>query len=112
MSKILDKIIGDIDDKKEWRAMEKRAKALPHDYQVVYEEIKKYMWKSTGISTIDPFRTLIDLFEESAANGKKVLDITGDDVAAFCDELVKGEKTYFEDLRKKLNKNVAEKLKK
>ena len=60
--------------------------------------------------TIDAFRTLIDLFEESAANGRQVLEITGDDVAAFCDELVKGEKTYFEKLRKKLNNNIAKKL--
>lgn len=70
------------------------------------------MWRSSGISTIDPFKVLIDLFEESAANGTRVLEIIGDDVAAFCDELVKGEKTYFVDLRKKLNRNIAKKLEK
>ena len=110
MSKILDTIIGSVEDKKEWRAIEKRAKALPHDYSIAYEEIKHYLWKSSGITTIDAFRVLIDLFEESAANDRQVLEITGDDVAAFCDELVRGEKTYFEDLRKKLNNNIAKKL--
>jgi DNA-binding ferritin-like protein (Dps family) len=110
MSKIIDTIIGSIEDKKEWRAIEARAKALPRDYRVAYEEIKHYLWKSSGITTIDAFRVLIDLFEESAANGRQVLEITGDDVAAFCDELVRGEKTYFEDLRKKLNRNIANKV--
>lgn len=96
--------------KREWKVMEKRAKLLPHDYRVAYEEIKQYIWKSSGVSTIDVFKVLLDLFEEGAANDKKVLDITGSDVAAFCDELVRGEQSYFEDCRKKLNKNIAKKL--
>ncbi len=110
MSKIIDTIIGSVEDKKQWRAIEKRAKSLPHDYRIAYNEIKHYLWTSSGITTIDAFRVLIDLFEDSAANGRKVLEITGDDVAAFCDELVKGEKTYFENLRKKLNNNIAKKI--
>lgn len=110
MSSFLEKIIGDIDGKREWRAMEKRAKALPHDYRVAYEEIKRYIWSSTGISTMDPFKVLLDLFEESAANGRNVLEITGNDVAAFCDELVRGEKTYFQGWREKLNRNIAKKI--
>jgi len=110
MSKFLDIIIGSIEEKKEWRAMEARAKLLPRDYRVAYDEIKKYIWNSSGISTADPFKVLLDLFEESAANGKAVLEITGNDVAAFCDELLRGEKTYFEDWRKKLNRNIAKKL--
>ncbi len=112
MSKIIDTIIGSVEDKKEWRAIEKRAKALPHDYRIAYDEIKHYLWRSSGITTINAFRVMIDLFEESAVNGREVLEITGDDVAAFCDELVKGEKTYFEDLREKLNRGIAKKIRK
>lgn len=112
MSKILNKILGDLEDKKLWRSIEKRAKSLPHDYQVAYREIKNYLWMSSGILTIDPFKNLLELFEESSASGKKVLDIVGNDVAAFCDELVRGEKNYFEKYREKLNRNVAEKIEK
>ena len=112
MSSILDKIIGDIAGKKEWRAMVKRSKALPHDYQIAYKEIMRYIWSSTGVTTIEPIRVLLDLFEESAAGGRDVLEITGNDVAAFCDDLVKGEETYFKKYREKLNQNVANKLKK
>ena len=110
MGKVIDTILGGLEEKKEWRAMETRAKALPHDYHVAYSEIKRYIWNSTGISTVEPFKVVLDLFEESAANGKQVLEVIGDDVAAFCDELVRGEKTYFEGWREKLNRNIAKKV--
>ena len=53
---------------------------------------------------------LVDLLEDAAANDKRVLEITGPDVAAFVDELVKGEESYQEHQRKKLNENIARKL--
>ena len=37
---------------------------------------------------------IMDLFEEGAALGKGVLEVTGSDVAAFCDDLIKDSKTY------------------
>lgn len=113
MNKIIETIIGGIEDKKDWRAMEARAKALPADYRMVYEEIKHYMWTSSGMlgSSLDVFRGLLELLEEGAANGSPVLDITGPDVAAFCDELVRGEKTYAQAAREKLNRTIAQKLK-
>lgn len=110
MNAFLKKIIGDFAEKKEWRAMEARAKQLPDDYRFAYDEIKKYLWKSSGLVVIDPFKNLLDMFEEGAANGKKVLEITGSDIAAFCDELVRGEKTYTGKWREKLNSDIAKKL--
>jgi len=112
MSDFLKKIIGDLEEKKEWNAMEARSKALPNDYRVVYNEIKQYFWSGAGPldSSINLFKGLLELFEEGVANGKGVLEITGDDVSAFCDELIKGEKTYAENLRVRLNQNIAKKL--
>jgi DNA-binding ferritin-like protein (Dps family) len=112
MSKILDKIIGDFGEKKRWRAMKARAKALPSDYAMVYEEIQHYLWNTGRLISIDPFDNLLDLFEEAAAAGRKVIEITGDDVAAFADELVRDEKSYLEDCRKKLNRKIATKIRK
>jgi DNA-binding ferritin-like protein (Dps family) len=107
MTNFLDKIIG---DKKEWRAMEARAKALPHEFEVAYEEIKQYVWKTGGIDGIDLFKGILDLFEEGAAHSQHVLDITGTDVAAFCDELMRGKTTYTEKWRQELNENIAKKI--
>ncbi|MFA5107807.1 MAG: DUF1048 domain-containing protein [Patescibacteria group bacterium] len=109
MNNILKKIIG---DKKEWKKMEARAKALPSDYQVVYNEIKQYMWNlwrfSAGndLGNFAVLDDLLGLFEEGAANGKSVLDVTGEDVAGFCDDLFHATESW----RKKLNSDIMKKL--
>ena len=111
MNDFLKKIIG---DKKEWKSMEAGVKALPKDYQLVHKEIMGYIWGSAWLSdepaALDIFKGLLELFEEGAARGKRVLDITGNDVAAFCDDLLKGEKTYIEKCRADLNRNIAKRL--
>ena len=83
--------------KKEWRAHVARVKALPQDYQIVYKEIQKYLHKVGPVEMADGFGPLpgiVELFEEGAATGKPVLEVTGNDVAAFCDALIQGSKTY------------------
>jgi DNA-binding ferritin-like protein (Dps family) len=109
---ILDKITGSLDEKKEWKKNEARAKALPKEYAAAYKEIKNYVFHTSGIETMAPLKALVDMFEEAAANDRRVLDITGPDVAAFADELVRGENSYFEQQRKKLNHGIAKKLNK
>jgi DNA-binding ferritin-like protein (Dps family) len=109
MSKIINTIIGDFNEKKEYRQNEKRAKALPAEYAAAYKEIKHYVFNSSGILTIEPLKVLVDMFEEAAAENRHVTSITGPDVAAFADELVRGEKSYRDQQREKLNKKMAEK---
>lgn len=110
MDNFLKKLIG---DKKEWRNMQARAAALPADYQIVYGEMQKYMWRLTtgsGMDVIAILKDLLDLFETGAADGRRVLEVTGADVAAFCDELLRNARTYTEDWRAALNRDVREKL--
>ncbi|MDR4947764.1 DUF1048 domain-containing protein [Neobacillus cucumis] len=108
---IFEKIIGSLDDKREWRAMEARAKALPSEYRNAYKAMQKYMWTAGGGPTdwkdsSRIFVGILDLFEEGAAEGKKVTDLTGEDVAAFCDDLVRDEQTWKDKYRKKLNDTI------
>ena len=110
MTSFLTKIIG---DKKEWKAMEARANLLPRHYRVVHDEMKSYMWRITsgdGMDVVAVLREVLDLFEESAAAGKGVLDVTGRDVAAFCDARLSGATTYMDRWRAALNRDVAAKL--
>ncbi len=110
MNSFLKKIIG---DKKEWRRMEARAAALPSDYRIVYDEIKKYMWKFTagdGMDTIAILNDLLGLFETGAAEGRRALEVTGEDVAGFCDDLLRNANTYTENWHEALNRNVMAKL--
>lgn len=86
------KIQDIIEGKKEWRAHVARVKSLPKDYQIVYKEIEKYLFKIGPAELnngIDLLSGIVDLFEESAVLGKDVLEVTGSDVAAFCDDLIK-----------------------
>lgn len=110
MNNFLTKIIG---DKKEWKSMEARAKRLPGDYRIVYGEIQKYMWQFTagnGLDIVAILKDLLGLFETGAADGKRALEVTGEDVAGFCDELLRNAKTYTENWREKLNSDVMKKL--
>ena len=110
MNNFLKKIIG---DKKEWRRMEARAAALPRDYRIVYDEIKKYLFKfsaGSGMDTIAVLEDLLGLFETGAADGRRALDVTGEDVAAFSDELLRNTKTYTAKWHEELNRGVRQKL--
>ena len=82
-----------IEGKKQWRAHMARVKALPPDYQIVYKEIQRYLFKIGPIDVPDgPLLSgIVDFFEEGVAVGKGVLELIGNDVAAFCDDLVRQE---------------------
>jgi DNA-binding ferritin-like protein (Dps family) len=85
-----------IEGKKQWRAHMARVKALPPDYQIVYKEIQRYLFKVGPIDLADGLLLsgIVDFFEEGAAAGRGVLELIGNDVAAFCDDLVNDSRTY------------------
>lgn len=101
-------------DKREYREYLERVKALPEDYRFVFEKITHYMWSlfggGDGYDMIAIHADLLELFESGAAEKKPILEITGEDVAAFCDELLRNAKTYTENQRQKLNRVIAKKL--
>ncbi len=104
-----------IEGKKKWRAHLQRVKALPQDYQIVYNEIQKYLFKVGPVELTDGTGLLsgiIDLFEEGAVSEKGVLDVTGSDVAAFCDDLIKDSKTYADIYQESADQEVNTAMKK
>ena len=110
ITELLKKIIG---DKKEYRQMTARIKALPDDYQYVFEKIQKSMGgfaAGDGYDMMKLHYELLDLFETGAAEERQVLEITGEDVAAFCDELLRNAKTYTEKRRDQLNREIIGRL--
>ncbi|WP_313804075.1 DUF1048 domain-containing protein [Cytobacillus sp.] len=110
MMEMFKKLIG---DKKEYKMMMARVEALPEEYQYVYKKIQNYMWNFTAGNGMDMLHIqyeLIDLFEAGAADGRQVLEITGEDVASFADELVANAKTYVDKYRKDLNQDILKRL--
>lgn len=85
-----------IEGKKQWRAHVARVRALPRDYQIVYEEIQRYFFKvgPVGLEDGSLLTELVDFFEQGVADGRGVLELVGNDVAAFCDDLIGDSRTY------------------
>ena len=109
------KIQDIIEGKREWRAHVARVKALPKDYQIVYEEIQKYLFKVGPVELTNGIGLLtgiVDLFEEGAALRKSVHEVTGSDVAAFCDDLIKDSKTYADTYQGSVDQEVSKAMKK
>ena len=96
-----------IEGKREWRAHLARVRALPKDYQVVYGEIQKYYFKigPVGLEDGTLLTGIVDFFEDGAAQGKGAIELIGDDVAAFADDLVKDTPTYAD----RYQESIAEK---
>ena len=119
MKKFIELIIGDLESKKEYKAFMKKVNALPKDYAFVFKKIQKYML-NFGYGFGEEIFNLYELFEASAAEGKHVLDVTGEDVAAFADELMAISKLDGEsesilrrnvDLKKEIASRVEQQVK-
>ncbi|NUP49143.1 MAG: DUF1048 domain-containing protein [Catenulispora sp.] len=100
-----------IEGKKQWRAHLARVKALPPDYQIVYKEMQKYLFKVGPVDLTEGnlLGGIVDFFEEGVADGKGVLELTGADVAAFTDGLIKDSRTYAEVYQESVTKKAAAK---
>lgn len=104
-----------IEGKKKWRMHVARVKALPRDYQIVYREIQKYFFKVGPVELTNGIGLLsgiVDFFEEGAASGKEVLEVTGADVAGFCDDLIKDSRTYADVYQESVKRKITEAMKK
>ncbi|MEK3884995.1 DUF1048 domain-containing protein [Paenibacillus sp. PL2-23] len=104
-----------IEGKREWRAHVARVKALPRDYQIVYKEIQKYLFKVGPVELTEGTGLLsgiVDLFEQGSASGKGVLEVTGADVASFGDDIIKDSKTYADIFQEQAYQEVAKEMKK
>ncbi len=103
-----------IQEKREYKQQMARVDGLPKDYQFVFKKIQNYCWMFAAGSGFDMMQIhydLIELFEQGAADGQSVLEITGEDVATFCEELLKNAQTYTENWKDRLNREIREELK-
>lgn len=99
---VLDKISDLLAEKKDWQAMQNRAKKLPKDFYQAYLSIQKYMFKM-GATDWHIFKDIIELFELAVVDGRSPAEVLGDDVATFADELLSDNK---EDWRNKYRQDL------
>jgi DNA-binding ferritin-like protein (Dps family) len=111
---IWEKITGS-DITKEFKVLESRANKLPPDYQAAWEKIKAHLWSHsdfTGRNLMPILDGVLELLEETAADGQSVQEVLGEDIKGFCSALAdaEGAKSYRDKWREQLNKNIAKKL--
>ena len=110
MLKWIKQMIG---DKRAYRAMMARVKALPEAYRYVFQKAQDYMWMyagGDGSDMLQAMHALVELFEESAAEGRQVLDVTGEDIVGFCDEFIRDTRKWTDYYREKLNRDIRNKF--
>lgn len=108
-----EKITGS-DLTKEMTHFTMRIKKLPDDYQEAWKKIKSNLWAHSdfsGRSLMKILNGVLDLLEETAAEGHSIKEVLGDDMEGFCQALIGEEgKNYRSKWRKQLNGNIARKL--
>ncbi len=116
---ILELLIGNIEEKKSYHQFRKRVKALPKDYRFAFRKIQHYIYcvggtdgNNTIFTDLSLFENLVELFEISASEGKKVLDVIGRDIGKFSDEFIRASVTNTDTAREQLNKEIMEKFSK
>jgi len=71
-------------DKKVWYDYAARRDALPRDYRVVMNAIQNYLFNvAMDARVMDVLNAILGHLEEGVAEGRAVLEVTGDDVADF-----------------------------
>ena len=92
-----------------------RIKALPKDYQTVYNGISGYIWSSgiDGSSVMDALFEVLTAFEDGARDKKDVFSITGKNVIEFADNLLHElpGKTWMDKIKEDKNKSIVNAVK-
>ena len=87
ISKFIAKVIG---EKGQWRQYKARSRELPASYRTAIDALERYlMYFGTGGDGTAIYADLIDLFEQSAANGTPVREIVGEDPVEFIETFVR-----------------------
>ena len=83
MGRSIDKVVGDLGDKKRWREYKARIKALPPNYHTAIDALERYLMYFGSITNADLMMTMLDdladLFEQSAADGTIIRAVVGED---------------------------------
>jgi DNA-binding ferritin-like protein (Dps family) len=100
---------------REWKAFETRAGALPAGHRAAWDEIKGRLSLHsdfTGRNLIPVLDGVLALLEETAADGRGVHEVLGDDIEGFCAALAGGDgaRSCRDRWREQVNRNVARKL--
>jgi DNA-binding ferritin-like protein (Dps family) len=89
MATIIEKLVGDLGDKKRYREAKARMKALPEPYRATAGALERYLMylgpSNDGALLVTMLGDLADLLERSEADGVSVRDLVGADPVEFAE---------------------------
>jgi DNA-binding ferritin-like protein (Dps family) len=86
-STFISKVVG---EKGQWREYKARVRQLPANYRTAIDALERYLrYFGTGGGGTAIYEDLIDLFEQSAANGTPIREIVGEDPVEFIEAFVR-----------------------
>lgn len=92
MTRWIEVVTGPLEQKKQYRDLMKRMKALPAGYDEAAEAMHRYILHAGGISKGDvlvaALTDLVELFEQAAADRTPIGSIVGDDTIAFAEDFL------------------------
>jgi DNA-binding ferritin-like protein (Dps family) len=84
-SKLISKVVGPGG----WRQIKARVSQLPPDYRTALDALERYLnYLGPGGDGGAIYADLIDLFEQSAANGLPIREVVGEDPVAFIEAFI------------------------
>lgn len=89
----IEKIVGDLGDKRRWRQYKARVKALPASHRTTVEALERYLTYSGAITKGDVpmdvpmsmLEDLADLFEQATADGTPIRAVVGEAPVEFAE---------------------------
>ena len=92
MSALIEKVVGDIGDKKRWQQYKARVQALPPGYRAAVEALERYLrYRAVivkGDVVVDLHVELVEAFERAAAQGTPIREVVGGDPVQFAEALL------------------------
>ena len=93
MTTFIEKIVGDLGDKRRWRQYKARVKALPTTYRTTVQALERYLTYFGAITKGDVptdvlmsmLGDLADLFEQAAADRTPIRAVVGEDPVEFAE---------------------------
>ena len=105
-------VVGELALKKRWRQLKARKQQLPESHRKAHDAVERYLMYSAGIAdgaiVTAMAEDLLELFEQSAADGTPVSAIVGNDPVEFAEEFAKNysEGAWINKERDRLNKAI------
>jgi DNA-binding ferritin-like protein (Dps family) len=86
-SKFISRVVG---EKRQWREYKARTRQLPASYHTALDALERYLNYLGGMDDgTAMYADLIELFEQSAANGTPIREIVGEDPVEFIETFVR-----------------------